>query len=281
MILALALAAAIVIPPVDATVGYSALHVESGRRLSNLGDQPFPMGSVYKFAIALETLRQVDDGNLELARQVRVTPEQFAPGWSPLRDEAAGKPVTMTVASLIERMVRDSDNTACDVLLGIIGGPAAVTRRMRELELSAIRVDRTEAQMASDLDAPDGVESYWSDRRDTATPDAMVELFRKFHARETGLSRASHQLLLRHLTEATTGPRRIKSALPSGAVLAHKTGTMPGVANDAGVIASPDGKNHIVIAIFTKGRKTSTPEAVDDAIAAVARQVYEEFDPKK
>jgi beta-lactamase class A len=280
MILALALAAAIAVPPVDATVGYSALHVESGRTVSSLGDQPFPMGSVYKFAIAIETLRQVDDGNLDLAREVRVTPEQFAPGWSPLRDEAAGKPVTLTLANLVERMVRDSDNTACDVILGIIGGPAAVTRRMHELELPAIRIDRTETQIGADLDAPDGVASYWTDRRDTATPDALVELFRKFHARETGLSRSSHRLLLRHLTDTVTGPRRIKSALPEGALLAHKTGSMPGVANDAGVITSPDGKDHIVIAIFTKGRKTSTTEEIDDAIAAVARQVYEEFLPK-
>jgi beta-lactamase class A len=59
-------------------------------------------------------------------------------------------------------------------------------------------------------------------------------------------------------------------------IVAHKTGTMPGVRNDVAILTSADGKHHIAIAILTKG-VTSTID--DAAIAAVARIVYEAFRP--
>lgn len=278
MILALLLAVATTVPApptVDATVGYAALHVETGRRMSELGTERFPMGSVYKFPIALEVLRQIDDGTLTLEQIVRIPPREFAPGWSPLRDAAGGKAVTHSAGALLQFMLRDSDNTACDVLMKLLGGPIAITRRMRELGIRDIRIDRTEASIAADIDAVDGTANYWVDPRDTATPDALVDLLLKFYRNEVGLSKASHQLAMKHMTDTTTGPKRIKSVLPDGATLAHKTGTMPGVVNDVGIITSPDGKQHLLLAIVTKGRKVSTTDDVEAVIATTAKKIYD------
>jgi beta-lactamase class A len=274
MILALLLTASLAAPQVDATIGYSALHLESGRTLSERGGEQFPMGSVYKFPIALEVLRLVDDGTLTLDQKVTVPVAEFAPGWSPLRDAAAGRPVTHSVGDLLQYMLRDSDNTACDVLLRLSGGPASVTRRMREVGIREIRIDRTEAAIARDIDVPEGKANYWIDPRDTATPDAMVRLLVKFLRNEVGLSKASHALAMRHMTETKTGAKRIYSILPEGAVLAHKTGTMPGVANDVGIVKTSDG-THIVIAIFTKGQKESTFAEIEAAIAATAKHALD------
>lgn len=276
MILALVLAVVTAVPQVDATVGMSALHVESGRAISERGTESFPMGSVYKFPIALEILRLLDDGTLTIEQQVRVLPAEFAPGWSPLREAADGKAVTHTVGELLVYMLRDSDNTASDVLLRLSGGPISITRRMRELGLRGIRVDRTEAAIARDIDVPDGKANYWTDPRDTSTPDAMVSLLLKFLRNEVGLSKGSHALAMRLMTETTTGPKRIKSILPEGASLAHKTGTMPGVANDVGIIAMPDGR-HVIVAIFTKGQATTPFAEIEAAIAATAKRALDEL----
>jgi beta-lactamase class A len=280
MILALLFAVATAAPAVDATIGYSAMNLESGARVSQLGTERFPMGSVYKFPIALEVLRLVDDGTLTLEQAVRIQPADFSTGWSPLRDAADGKAVTHSIASLLQFLLRDSDNTACDVLLGVVGGPIAITRRMRELGIREVRVDRTERAIADDLHAVDGIANYWIDPRDTATPDALVDLLNKFFRNEVGLSRSSHRLALKLMTETTTGPKRIKASLPNGATLAHKTGTMPGVVNDIGIITSPDGKRHLLIAILTKARKTSSEEDVEAAIAMTARELYDRLMPE-
>ena len=274
--IAILLATALSLPPQksDAVIGVTAIHLESGRRIEVRGNERFPMGSVYKFPIALEVLRQVDAGVLSLDRKVTIQPSEFAPGWSPIRDRAKGKPVTMTVGALIESMASVSDNTASDALLRLAGGPAAVSRRMTQLGFGTIRIDRSETEMAKDLRAPGGVARYAADPRDTTTPNAMADLLAAFWKGRDGLSKASHAQLVEHMTKTKTGARRIKLALPAGAVLIHKTGTMPGTTNDVGIIVSPDGRDHIAIAVFTKASKTEDEKPAETDIAAIARNVY-------
>jgi beta-lactamase class A len=274
----LILAAALVLPPQksDAVIGVAAIHLESGRRVTVRGTERFPMGSVYKFPIALTVLKRVDSGTLALDRQVTIPPKEFAPGWSPLRDEAGRRPITLTVRELLRHMVSISDNTASDALLKLVGGPFSVTTRMAELGFGGIRIDRSETQMARDIHADGGVERYAVDARDTSSPENMAELLVAFWQRRDGLTKESHDLLVHWMTVTPTGARRVKAGVP-GATLIHKTGTMPGTVNDAGILVSPDGKHHVAIAMFTKGsRRDETAQAEDD-IAAIAAQVWAEL----
>lgn len=275
---ALVLAATLQLPPQksDAVIGVSALHLESGRRVSVRGGERFPMGSVYKFPIGLTLLEFVENDVYSLDEKVTIEPDDFSPGWSPLRDAANGKPVTRTLRELLELTVSVSDNTASDYLL-VRMTPPLVRARLAVLGIvDGIRIDRTERAIARELDARGGREKYVVDARDTATPDAMLRLLELFWRNEEGLTPEHHALLVDLMTKTTTGARRIKSAIPAGASLAHKTGTMPGTVNDVGVITTPDGQ-HIAVAIFTKARKKSSEKDAEDDIAAVARAVYEQL----
>lgn len=275
---ALILAAVLTLPPQksDAVIGVSAIHLETGKRLSVRNTERFPMGSVYKFPIALTVLRRVDAGTLSLRQIVTIEPKDFSAGHSPLRDEAHGRPIVLTLRELLRHMVSMSDNTASDALLQLAGGPHAVNARLAELGIGNIRVDRSEKQMAHDiLDTPGGIERYAVDARDTSTPDAMAELLVAFWQKRDGLSQSSHDLLVHWMTDTPTGKRRIKSAVPAGATVVHKTGTMPGTVNDVAIIVSPDGKQHIALAIFTRGSKRDVTAEAEEDIAAIARMVYE------
>jgi beta-lactamase class A len=273
--LVLILAALLQLPPQasDATIGVTAIHLETGQRLSVRNAERFPMGSVYKFPIALAVLKRVDSGTLSLNQSVTIEPWDFSPGHSPLRDEAQGKPVTMTLRELLRSMVSLSDNTASDTLLRMVG-TQAVNARLAELGASGIRVDRTEKQMASDLKPLGGAGRYAVDVRDTATPDGMADLLVAFWQGRDGLSKESHDLLVHWMTVTPTGSRRVKAGLPNGATFVHKAGTMPGTTNDVGIIVSPDGKQHIALAVFTKSSRRDITEDQEDDIAAIARKVY-------
>ncbi len=273
---ALILAAAFALPPQqsDAVIGVTAIHAGSGRRLSVRGTERFPMGSVYKFPIALTVLKRVDSGTLRLDQEVTIQPKDFAPGWSPLRDRANGQPVTLTLRELLRHMASLSDNTACDALLRMVG-THAVTTRMAELGFAGIRVDRTETEMARDLRAAGGVARYAIDARDTTTPDAMAGLLLAFLQGKDGLSKSSHDLLVQWMTVTPTGPRRIKAGVPEGATVIHKTGTMPGTTNDAAIVIVGD--DEVVMAIFTKASKRDKTADAEDDIAAIAAKVWEEL----
>lgn len=273
MIGTLVLAVSFALPPQqsDAVLGVTAIHLESGRRVSARGKERFPMGSVYKYPIALAVLRRIDTGTLSFDRSVTIEPEDFAPGWSPLRDGANGQPVTLTVRELLRHMVSISDNTASDALLRLAGGPHAVSTRMAELGFGGIRIDRSETEIARDLRAPGGVERYAVDARDTATPDDMAALLVAFWKGRDGLTTESHDLLVQWMTDTPTGARRLKAAMPPEAVIAHKTGTMPGTVNDAGIVTI-DGQTYAII-VFTK--KGTSPEALrEDDLAAFARAAF-------
>ena len=272
---ALILAAAFSLPPQksDAVIGVTAVHLESGRRVSVRGSERFPMGSVYKLPIALTVLRRAETGTISLDRQITIEPKDFSPGYSPLRDNARGKAVTLTIGELLRRTVEVSDNTTSDVLLRLVG-PPAVALRMAELGFGGIHINRQEREIAADLKKPGGVERYWTDARDTVTPDDMAALMTAIFQSRHGLSRATHEKLLRWMTATRTGSRRIKYVLPAGWTIAHKTGTMPGVVNDAAILTSPDEKQHVILVVSTK-RGTSEESIREADLAAVARAAFE------
>ncbi len=74
-------------------------------------------------------------GKHKLDDVVVITPAMFSPGFSRLAKDAMVQGGTMTVTKkeLLIRMVSESDNTACDVLLNLIGSPAAVTQYIEEM----------------------------------------------------------------------------------------------------------------------------------------------------
>lgn len=284
----------------DGQLGVAALEIETGRQFSFHGDERFPMGSVFKFPVSVETFRQVDAGQLRLTDSYTLQPHDLHPGYSPIRAAAKGKAVSFTLDRLIEATLRDSDNSAADYLMCLLGGPAELTRRMRVLGITGIRIDRSEAQMTADLwsvkslpperswtpemfeklskeattkDREAGAATFAVDPRDTSTPQAVVALLRKLQRGELGLSKESNARMLRLMTETKMGKNRIRSVLPPGIPFAHKTGTMPGTVNDGGIITLPNG-NHLVVVVFVKAMKGET-EVAEPIIARVAKAIYE------
>jgi beta-lactamase class A len=269
--LAFLLALAITFPRTDATVGYTAIDLESGRRISSNGNERFPMASVFKFPVALVVLQHVDRGELKLDDAITIQPLQFSRGHSPLRDSANGKPATVTVKRLIELMVSESDNTAVDYFIRRFGG-AAITSGVRALGGTGVRIDRPENDIAEAIQKH-GIAAYVRDPRDTATPDGMASLLATF-AQRPDLTPSSHDLLMHFMTRSHN-PVRLASGLPPGVVVAHKTGTMPGVFNDVGIITSADGKHHIAIAIFTKKEGEQDEGLALRVVGQIARGVYD------
>lgn len=284
------------------TVGVSAIHVETGRRVSLNGAERFPMASVYKLPIALQLLRRVERGEVRLSDTIKLSEHDFRPGVSPVIKLAKGKSITLTIDRLLELMLGDSDNTASDILLRQAGGPEAVTARMRELGVTGIDVNRSEGQMTFDFrgvhEPPP--EPEWTlalfeklgaevkpaeremaanadsnDTRDSSTPEAMTDLLIRLHRGEV-LASGNNERVLRIMTASPTGPTRLKGLLPAGTPVAHKTGTRGGITNDVGIVTLPGNSGHLVIAVFVKA-STKSVEERERAIAEIARAAYDYF----
>src|SRR5687768_15352871 len=131
-------------------VGLSLIHIESGARISIHGDRRFPMASVYKLPIAIELLSQIGEGKLTVNSVVPLDASDIRACCTLSRRHPAGG-VTLTAAELLELMIVESDNTAGDAILKLVGGPTVVEQRLRTLGFEAINVNRYNGQIAFEM----------------------------------------------------------------------------------------------------------------------------------
>lgn len=262
------------------------------------GDETFVMASTYKVAIATSVLDRVDKGELELDQLMDITPDMMISGDNVIAQNFVHPGIKLSVANLIEAMITESDNTATDACIELAGGPSAVTKKLRSIGVTNQRVDRPVAELLGDfykLPAPATASvaaevlkrdptfasrlsernlDFEKDPRDQSTPRAMLELLLAID-KGKALSPKSREFLLGSMSRTRTGKGRLKGMLPKGTPVAHKTGTLGGVANDVGYVTLPDGRR-FAIAVFTQS--STTPEVDRDrAIAEVTRTLYDFF----
>ncbi|BAT56650.1 putative beta-lactamase (plasmid) [Nostoc sp. NIES-3756] len=252
-------------------VGITATVLETGETVTVNGDQQFPMQSVYKFPIAMAVLAQVDKGKLKLDQKIQIEASDIVQDSRILDENSQGREYSL--AELLQYMVSESDSTACDALLRLIGEPQRATKYLRDLGVDDIVIANTENEIQF---AQDPSLQY----RNYATPDAAVNLLRAFH-QGRGLSESSQTLLRQWMTKTSTGSNRIKALLPEGTVVAHKTGTsatidgVTAATNDVGLVTLPDGR-HLAIAVFVSD-STANNAIREEVIAKVTRAVWDEW----
>jgi beta-lactamase class A len=160
-----------------------------------------------------------------------------------------------------------SDGTTSDVLMRLAGGPAAVQSYLRTLGITDWKVVDTENAFSRD---------HSLQYRNWATPEAAVALLGALYERR-GMTEASQALLLKLMTESTTGPKRLKGLLPAGTIVAHKTGSsgtekgITAATNDIGIITLSNGK-HLAIAVFVSDSSADS-ETREGVIAKIAKAI--------
>jgi len=254
-------------------IGVAALDLSTGRAVSVLGDQPFPLASTSKIAIAATYLDGVERGRFSLSdRYPLMVPLPSRKFDGPVAPVRAGD--MLTAQSLIDLALTRSDNQATDALLAAVGGPQAVNRWLRKAGIEDFRIDRDIATLVRDDGAVDPATTI--DRRDAATPLAMVRLLAGLHNGEW-LSDSSRRFLLDVMERCVTGKRRIRAGLPEYVRLAHKTGSLNNTSSDVGIMNLPDGRA-IALAIYVTGQGSRLDR--EARIAAIARTLYDGYQVK-
>ena len=254
-------------------IGVHVRHLESGQTFSARGTEPFFLASVGKLPLAVHVLRQVERGRIRLDQTVRLDTTRMVRGSNAFRRRVSAG-TRVTVAELLEAAISDSDNTAANELLHLVGGPDAVTADLRELGFAEIRMDRDYRTLSAPASP--------SDTHDTATPQAVTELLAALWNGRL-LGQAETRRLLGWMTALRTSPNRIVAGVPQGTAVAHKTGTWmrdgqpgPSALNDVGVITLAGGRGHLAVAVFVRDARPQT-RAAEAAIAQITRAIYAQW----
>src|SRR3569623_746788 len=249
---------------VKGRLGVAVLDTGSDRRFGYREDERFPMCSTFKLLAAAAILKRVEVGKETLGRRVHFSKSDLVT-YSPATEKHLDD--GMTVAELCEAAITLSDNTAGNLMLGMRGGPSAVTAFARTLGDPLTRLDRTEPTLN---------EAVPGDVRDTTTPAAMAENLRKLMF-GGALARASSAQLKTWLLANKTGDARLRARLPAGWRVGDKTGSGErGSTNDVGILWPPDSAPIIVATYLTEtaasaDRRNEALAAVGEALAGAFR----------
>ncbi len=243
-------------------LGVTLLDTGTGQRIGHRQDERFPMCSTFKFVLCAAVLHQADAGRITLDQRVPVRQQDML-SHAPVTTRHVGK--DLSVRDLCRATMITSDNPAANLLLGVVGGPSAVTRFLRDNGDAVTRNDRLEPDM--NRFAP-------GDPRDTTSPAAMAASLERF-VLGTVLQPASRQQLADWLIDNETGDARLRAGLSKAWRVGDKTGSNgEDTTNDIAILWPTAGGAPWVLTSYLQGA------TVDDAgrndvlrqVAAIAEQ---------
>jgi beta-lactamase class A len=246
-----------------------------------------PMASTMKVAIALQVLKKVfDEENLRLDDKVKIVNSEFSPGppWNTL-DRYFFTPweteETKTIDELLTIMLKESDNTATDKLLGLIGGPQAVNDLMSSMGLDGYCLASTTKKLLSDYYGFDSEKSFinilsvcweflsafkmrpteksiFTNDHDVCTPEFMANLVsmlvRESKKDESSWLSKAAKLICSKMEQCGTGIDLIRKGASNYSshikTIGDKTGSIGGVINDTAFIQF-DNDQWMILSIYT------------------------------
>jgi len=285
-----------------AHMGVAMRHLTRGDEIMISADDSFPMCSVLKIPVLVEAFRQMAEGRFTLDdRWPLTTAEKNLPsGILVFLDDG----LMPTVRDLLTLMIIISDNTATDMVIHRLG-LESIHQTMQDLGLKhthlrlAIRqifesilpsADPTQdlyelAKQEATVGRPPNAVAYSTGPdNDVSTPRDITRLLELiYHGRV--VSREACDAMLAILLKQQLNDR-LPRFLPPGTRVAHKTGTLGGFRNDAGIIYISD-DNPVAVTVFARWDDQAVagdPVAqrrrifeLDSAFGHIARAIYDAY----
>lgn len=233
------------------------------------GNKSFPLMSVFKFYVALAVFDNMDINGIDLDYMINVHRDDIRENtYSPLREKNGVRPLKISIKELVNYAITYSDNNACDILIGYVGGIKKVNDYIKSLGVDnfAIVVDENDMHV-------DEKNQYLN----ISTPNSLVNLIELFYTKSL-FSRRYKDFLIDAMIRTTAGQNKIKGLLPSNVVVGHKTGSssrINGVKvadNDAGFVVLKNGKVYFISILISDSNETDEDNA--EVIAKISREIY-------
>jgi beta-lactamase class A len=238
-------------------------------------DEQVVLASVFKIPVAVAYAAEVAAGRLDETARTRVTPRYRIGGigTAGCRDD-----VEMSWRDLALFMMSMSDNAATDVIFHRVGQAAvdavvADLPRTRILGCCENLFDSVAADVGTDEIEKVLAEPTWElvnklsivdpERTTSSTPREITTLLDAIWTDRAEAPQACERV--RAIMAQQIWPHRLSSGFPADVLVAAKTGTLPSVRNEAGVVTYPDGRAYAV-AVFTRSQSLDLRNPSADAV---------------
>ncbi|MBI3978594.1 MAG: serine hydrolase [Chloroflexi bacterium] len=228
------------------TWGIVVHHWGTGETVAINADRVFPAASLFKLAVMSRAYVDAQNGDLDWNEKLTFTEQDRA-----IDPENMEWVLGSTVRSIdaVAEMIIQSSNSATAILLRRIG-----------------------ADRVNELTASYGLRHTRIARPPTTTPAEILALLERI-ANGGVVDQQSSDEMIGFLKRQLRNDR-IPKHLPQGVEVAHKTGELPGVRHDAGIVYAPSGAYVVILMV---------EDAPDGEIAAeqqadLSRLIYDYFE---
>lgn len=221
-----------------------------------INSQKMTAASIIKLFVMIETYKQINEGKICENDQITLTSSMKVGGTGSLTGRKDG--TVLTIDQLIHLMITQSDNTAANILIDRL--------TMEKINATAQKLGCLDTvikrKMMDNKAQAEGKENY------TSVVD-LRGIFLKIFKKEC-LGEKYDQKMLDVLKQQKNNTK-MPLMLPVGTVVAHKTGELDNVENDAGIIYTDKGA--YVLCILSNGVETSNARMI---IAKVTKAVFDD-----
>lgn len=247
----------------DVTIGVYGMNTDNGKVYKHNADERFAFASTYKAIASGILLNNMPNGKLN--KKIKIN-EQDIVAYSPVTEKYIGK--TMSLKSLVQASMLQSDNTANNKIINEIGGIEGFNNELKSLGDYISKPQRLEPDL-NDYD-PTKI-------ADTTTPRAAETTLHKLLASKQ-MDKDNQALLKQVMIENETGDSLIKAGVPKEYTVGDKSGQALtyGTRNDLAFIYTDKHRKPIILAVYTKqDQKNAKPD--DKIIAAAAKEAIKKL----
>ncbi len=205
----------------DGVLGVAAIDLKTGHAFSYNGDLVTTQASLIKVPVLVTAFQDIEAGSLKLDQSLSLTEKDKAGGDGGLDRRLGEEPLHITLRELITLMIRDSDNTATNVIIRLVKRER-VNALLLSLGFKSTRLRRVML---------DG-EAAKRDEENTSTPLEIARLMELIYRGKVVSPKACEQMVeFMKLVQAD-----FRGGLPPAVVSASKPGAVPGVHTEAGIV---------------------------------------------
>ena len=249
------------------------ISVIKDNKVWSVGKTAQPMLSVFKYIVALKVLDKIDRENISPDQKIKITEAMVEKNlFSPMLDENKSFPFEITISRLLQYMISESDNNACDILIDYAGGVGQIASYVHNIGYEDIKITVNEKDMNKNIE------------KQYANTASTIDIARLMKSVDEGkiLSEKSTDFLKNLMLKTTTGENKIKEGLPDGIIVGHKTGSSSRknnrikiADNDAAFVILPDGEVYYLVVFLQDSVLSDSRNA--DLFRRISEVVFEEF----
>lgn len=228
------------------TYGVAVSNLTTGQTVLVNANRQFTAASTYKLLVMYRVYQLIANGRLALDAPITIAEPDLIESAS---GDVFALGQSVTVGQALTQMIVVSSNAAAHALVRTVGGWETVVAAAQEIGMPGTYLR--------------GDDTF------TTTPADMLTFFDALAGGRLVSQDLSNRMI--DLLAVQSVNDRLPAGLPGGVTVAHKTGELPGVRNDVGIVFTPNGR--YAICVFGEGNETEATAV----IAGVSRLVWEAY----